>query len=264
MNAENSLRIVQVVASVLALLAGLRLYQRHSRPDPEWVRKLTHVGGGLLACALPALFDSAAPVVFLCAATFLGLLALRYLPLLKRGIGKVICCVDRRSGGDLYFPVAVGLLFLAAGENLILYFVPLLILTFADPAAALVGTRYGFTRLGWTRGAKSLEGSVSFFVVSFLVAHIALFLMGDAEGAETLLAAALLSLLLTVVEAAARDGLDNLLIPVCGLFLLRMFLRMESGRLALWLVVSGAALTLFLFHTVNSARGERVGRPHVL
>lgn len=256
-------RLALVFATVPALLVGLRLYQRRYRPDPEWVRKLMHVGGGLIACSLPALFETAAPVLFLCAATFLGLLALRYLSALKRGIGSVICCVDRRSSGDLCFPVAVAILFLVARDNSILYFVPLLILTFADPAAALVGTRYGFTRLGWSQGAKSLEGSVAFFFVAFFSAHFPLFLMDDAAGAEALLAAALLSLLLTVVEAAARDGLDNLLIPVCGLFLLRVFLAMSAGQLALCLIVSGA-LTFVLFHTFGPARSERSGRPHAL
>jgi len=255
-SAEVSLRIFLVLASVLALLAGLRLYQRRYQPDPEWVRKLMHLGGGLLACALPALFETAAPILFLCAATFAGLLALRYLPALKQGLGQVTCCAERRSGGDLCFPVAVGILFLLARGNPVLYFVPLFILTFGDPAAALVGSRYGFTRYGWTRGAKSLEGSVAFFFVAFLAAHIPLFLMSDTQGTETLLVAALLSLLLTIVEASAGDGLDNLFIPVCGVLLLRMFLRIEAGRLALWLVVAGAALAIAFFHTVSSARGE--------
>ena len=253
-----------ILATVLALLAGLRLYQRRYQPNPEWLRKLVHLGGGLLACALPTLFETAAPVLFLCAATFSGLLALRYLPALKQGLGQVICCVERRSSGDLCFPVAVGILFLVARDNPVLYFAPLLILTFADLAAALVGARYGFMRYGWTRGAKSLEGSVAFFFVAFLAAHIPLFLMSDAQGAGTLLAAALLSLLLTIVEAAAGDGWDNLFIPVCGVLLLRMFLRMEPGRLALWLVVAAAALIVALIHTASPARRERSRQPQAL
>jgi phytol kinase len=253
-----------VLASVLILLTGLRLYQSHWGPDPECVRKLMHLGGGLLACMLPTLFDSAEPVLLLCTATFLGLLALRYLPSLKRGIGKVISCVDRRSGGDLCFPVAVGLVYFDAGGDLILYLLPLLILTFADPAAALVGSRYGFTRFGLSPRAKSLEGSVVFFVVSFLTAHVTLSWVGDAGGAEAFLVSVLLSLLLTVVEAATGGGFDNFLIPVCGLFLLRMLLPMESGPLALWLVVSGAAVTPFLFRLVNDARDERPRRRHAL
>ena len=248
-------RLIVVLASVPALLVGLRFYQRRYRPNPEWVRKLMHVGSGLIACTLPALFESAAPVLFLCTTTFLGLLALRYLPWLKNGVARVVCCVNRRSGGDLYFPVAVGLVFLFAGRNLILYLVPILILTFADTAAALVGSRYGSTRLWMGRGEKSLEGSVAFLVVSLLIASLALSWMGQAFGTKMLVSAALVSLLLAVIEAMAGRGLDNLLIPVCGLLLMRIFEQMEARQLILWLGASVAALTPLILQTVLSGRG---------
>jgi dolichol kinase len=72
----------------------------------------------------------------------------------------------------------------------------------ADPAAALVGRRFGRTR--W-RGGKSLEGSLAFLVVAFLVL-VAVPGIGAA-------AAAVIALLVTAAEAPTLAIDDNLYLP---------------------------------------------------
>ncbi len=244
-------------------MAILRLYQRRYLPDPEWVRKLAHIGGGLIALTLPHLFGTAGPVLFLCTATFLGLLTAKRSQVLREGIGAVVFGVRRRSVGELCFPLSIGVLFLASRGNSLLYFIPLLILTFADPAAGLVGSRYGLKRFTSATGAKSIEGSLAFFLVAFLSAHIPLSLYSNAGGTEILLIALLLSLVLAVVEAAASAGLDNLFLPVCGFLLLRSLLEMDAFQLALGFALAGGLVILVVIWPFSLGRIEQSHGPHV-
>lgn len=61
---------------------------------------------------------------------------------------------------------ATGLVFLSLPQNPLLATIGVMVLGLADPAAALVGRRFGRTPLV---GNRSLEGSLSFFVVGVLI-----------------------------------------------------------------------------------------------
>jgi len=233
-----------VFAIFAALLAALRWYQRRSEPRPELVRKLMHVGMGLVTLSLPWLFAEAWPVLALAASSIAVLIALRVIPRWRQALGCVICGVHRRSFGEIYFAASAAILFPLAKGDAILFCVPMLILTLADAASALVGLRYGVPRFG----QKSVEGSIAFFIVAFLSAHITLLLATGVGRVESLLIAATLALLLTLIEAMAWRGLDNLFIPLGGFVLLDGFLMMDAAALtkrlaiALLLVITAAAV----------------------
>jgi len=214
------------MAALLALTAGLmtaiRIFQRRCSPHPEWSRKLMHVGTGLLALSLPWLFESPWPVLILCAAGATGMGVIKRAARLRETVGCVVGDVARHSAGDITFPLGIAAVFLLSEGDCLLYTVPVLVLTFADAAAALVGTFYGLFRFETPGGRKSVEGSFAFFVVAFLCIHIPLLLCSDGGQGKAVLIALLLGLLLTIVEALAGwRGLDNLFIPVAGLIFLR-------------------------------------------
>jgi phytol kinase len=208
------------------LIAGLRVFQRRASPHPEVVRKLLHVIMGLVTLSLPWLFDAAWPVLLLSAATLTLLIALRR-PRLSGGVGQVISAVDRDSYGDLLFPLAVAVLFVLSGGDPLLFSIPMLILTLADAGAALVGLRYGLSHYGPPDERRSVEGSVAFFVTTFMSVLLTLLLATDATHTESILTALLMALLATLVEAVSWSGLDNLLIPLFGFLLLRTYLAMD-------------------------------------
>jgi phytol kinase len=89
-------------------------------------------------------------------------------------------------------------------------------LAFADPAAALVGTRWGqrrYTR--WAHG-RSVEGSIAFFLVAAVSAAVVAALCPG--GPPPLRAAVGCGVVGAVAEALAPAGVDNLTIPLLVAF----------------------------------------------
>lgn len=262
MTPNSFVSILAMLILAAAWLLGLTGLQKKLALHPEWCRKLLHMGSGLLALSLPGRFQSAAPVMALCAASLLGLLALKRIPALRRGPGRIVSGVDRDSQGDLYFVAATGLLFLFSGGDPVLFSVPMVILTFADSSAALVGQRYGRHRFQSAGGTKSLEGSAAFFLTAVAAACVGLRVLADTGPAEALLLSLLLGLHLALVEASAGAGFDNLLIPLTGCLLLRVFLGSPAALLMLHLLaaLSAGALAVlirryFLRYPIKSTGG---------
>ena len=208
------LGIVGVLAALGLLLGGVRWYQARFAPPPEIPRKLVHVAMGLIVLSFPWVFAERWPVVVLGVLATGALLAVRFVRVLRRGVGSVLHSVERQSLGELAFPASVALVFWLANGNAVAYVVPVLMLALADATAAVIGIRYGVVRFATTEEPKSLEGSVAFFVVAFLSALVPLLLMTDIGRAEVLLIATILGLLIAMIEAVSWHGLDNLFVPV--------------------------------------------------
>jgi phytol kinase len=239
------IRMLAVICGEVALLVALRVIQQKFSLHPELARKLAHVGTGLIVLSLPHLFRSSWPVLVLCGLSFLGMLVIRTVGPLKHGLGGVLHSVTRSSGGELYFPVSVAILFVIARGNVLLFMIPILILTFADAVAALAGGRYGLTRYEGTQGMKSMEGSVAFFIVAFLSTHIPLLLMTHIGREKTLLIGLCMGLIAMLLEAIAWRGLDNLFIPLGGFILLKVYLGLGESDL-FWRFCVALALVILL------------------
>jgi len=240
------LAILVVCAALVVLLFGASALARALRWQPESARKCVHLGMGAVVLSFPWMFSERWPVVVLCALALAGLLGLRVIPVLRAGPGGALHGVARASWGEFYFTLAVALVFWIADGNVILYVVPVAILTVADAAGALAGVRYGRTPFATLSGTKSVEGSVAFLLVAFLAAHIPLLLLSDIGRAESLLAAAILATMVMLVEAVATRGLDNFLVPVGACLLLQEYLEMTPGVLAGRLLVVAALLAIVL------------------
>lgn len=232
----RTLAAMVVVLAVLGALLGILRVLR-AKLHPEWTRKLLHVGMGLAILPFPWLFSDAWPVVILVIGATGLMLALRLLPSLER-TSEVIHGVGRGSWGEVYFPLAMGALWLLSGGQWVLWVVPVLVLTLADALAALIGISYGRFRFVSADGAKSVEGSVAFFAVAFLSAHVPLLLFTDVGRAETLLIAVILGLLVMLLELLAWDGLDNLFIPLGAFAMLSVYLDLPVAALVSRLVVT--------------------------
>jgi phytol kinase len=258
--------IALVLGALVGLLFGLRLLQRTGRVHPELVRKLLHIGMGLVTLSFPWLFDEAWPVLLLGCSSIVLLISLRLVRSLKESVGAVVSGVGRVSLGDLYFPLAVVILFLLylrgdapAEVHKLLYAVPVLLLTLADASAALVGVRYGTRHYATADGMKSAEGSIAFFMCAFFTVHVPLLLCTDTGRAETLLTALLLAWLATLFEAIAWAGLDNLVLPLVSYLLLKNYLDSPVPELVNRLIISAVlSLIIVVYRRRTTLQGSAV------
>ena len=218
------------LVAFLLLLGGIMLHRRIWSPHPEITRKALHAGSGLLTLSFPFLFRDVWPVLLLTAGSAAIIAVLKFSSAARRRFGRVVDDVERTTLGELYFPLAVAIVFwLARGHSPLLFCIPMLVLTLADATGALIGLRYGLTR--YTGGHKSFEGSLAFAVVAFLCVHVPLLLWSDTGRRETLMIAATLALLVMLLEGTAWRGLDNLFLPIGGFFLLRAYMPMTVADL---------------------------------
>lgn len=209
-----------VLAALVSVAALLHAWQGRSAAHPEVVRKLFHLAAGVVSLTFPFLFRDTWAMVGLTAAMVGSLVVVRRTAALRLRIGQVVHGVERHSLGDVCFPVGVCLLFVLSAGDPLLYMVPLLVLTFADPAAALVGTRWGVHRYHLFGARKSLEGSFAFFLVAAATCALGPLVAGRALSGELIGAMTAVAAGLTVVEAVSGRGIDNLSIPLAAIALL--------------------------------------------
>lgn len=234
--------IAFVAAALAALLGGLAWLGVRAGWAPETRRKAAHIALGLGCAAFPWIFTSPGPVWVLAALACAGLALLRVRSLRSGTLGSALHGVDRRSWGELCFPLAVALVFHASAGRWELHVVPVLVLALADAAGALVGRRFGRHGLRMDAAHKSLEGSAAVFVVAALCVAPPLALFAGWSWPLALAAALLVAGLAALVEGVAFAGLDNLFLPLLAYAVLA---RSDSWELS-GLLGRAAALALSL------------------
>lgn len=247
--------LVLVSASLLLVLALAEALRVRRASAVEGTRKLVHVVCGAVAAGFPWIFAHVATVVLLSS----GFLALMILTRRRRRL-RAVHAVGRRTGGGLYFPCGVAATFALAGDRPAAYAAALLVLACGDAAAAVVGRRFGRHRYCLGGAPKSLEGSLALVAVSTPVILACLVQAGGLPFGEAALWACGAAGLAALLEAAAPEGSDNVILPVATALVLRQADQAEPARLAtLVLVLSAAAVLASLLATLRRAplRRER-------
>lgn len=232
------------IALLLGIMAAVRALGRSFEIGSETQRKLIHVATGLFAIALPFVFHERWPLAILLGLSLVVMVLLRSSHRAVVGLGTTLHGVKRDSYGEIYLVLAVGFLAFRVEEDLVLYVLPLLVLTLADAAAALVGVSYGRRKLKVEDGAKSVEGTVAFFTTTWLIAMIVLLLMTDATRLSVVLLSLMIAAFGAIVEVNSWKGLDNLFIPI-GLHLF-LVSHMDSPPIQLVVLAAGFLVTVAL------------------
>jgi len=201
-----------VVATFAALLAIFSIIG--PQLQPEVLRKGLHISMGLTTLTFPWLFENAWPVVLVAGASTIAFVAFRSRFVLFRRLARAMRRITRVSVGEYCFVTATCLVFVLAGDDPLLYCIPMLLLTLADSAAALIGTAWGRHRYMTMGDYKTIEGSATFFVVAFACIAVPLAWFTPATNPESIAVAALIAFAVTVLEAAVGGGFDNLLVPL--------------------------------------------------
>lgn len=193
---------------LLGLLA--EWLHRYTAVEPEVVRKVVHIGVGnviLLAWWLqvPAWLGISASIVF----SAIAFLSYR-LPILPSING-----VGRKSLGTFFYAVSIGVLvawfwsiqqpqYAALG---------VLVMTWGDGLAALIGQRFGQHPYKLWDMHKSWEGSLTMAIVSGLVSVLIL-LMVEGNIWQVWVISLLVAIVATGLEAFSKFGIDNLTVPL--------------------------------------------------
>lgn len=193
------------------------LWRYFLKPDTETTRKFVHLAGGFIALSFGFLFHSHWIVLLLCG----GFALVIYLTK-KIGWLQSVHDIKRHSTGGIYYPIAIYLTFLYASivNEPVFYFIAILVLAVSDSTAALIGSSYGIKFYRVEEEKKTIEGSIIFFLSTFMIVHLCLLLMTDIGRLECTLTALYLSILVTSFEAVSLGGADNIIIPVGTLYIL--------------------------------------------
>ncbi|MBD2424589.1 diacylglycerol/polyprenol kinase family protein [Phormidium sp. FACHB-1136] len=207
----TALAQIGIVLTWLGLVGGAAEgVRRFTSANPEITRKIVHIGAGqviLLAWWLqtPAWMGITASVLF----SIVALLSYRY-PILP-GINGV----GRHSLGTFFYATSIGLLTAAFWPMDLPQYAALgiLVMTWGDGLAALVGQNFGRHPYKILGSTKSWEGSLTMLVMSFTVS---LLILGWTAGLTmpVFITATLVALAATLLETLSFYGLDNLTVPL--------------------------------------------------
>jgi phytol kinase len=236
----NPIVALLLVVTVLAGAYGvLHVLGQHFQWSAELRRKSVHITLGLVCLSFPWLFSESWPVILIGGIAIISLTLLRLLPKTGDSIASGLHSVPRDSLGELFFAAVVVWTFINARDNLVLYLVPIAILTLADAGGALLGVRYGRKRFSTLGSGKTIEGSLTFFLIAVLCTFLPLLIFTELPLLHICLASAILGGLATLVEGFSSHGFDNLLLPIACLLILEVFLTLSSETLIIRLVVLG-------------------------
>lgn len=234
--------IAVYLVALAGVYAGLAKATHTWDLDEETPRKCVHIALGGSTLLFPWLFDSLWPVLVL------GMSALGFmlwLRLMKPSpLQSVVHGVSRQSYGEMCFPIAVMLIFGLSQGNRLLYVIPILVLTLADAAGALVGVHLGRHRYQTEDGMKSIEGSLAVAGVTALCVGLPLGFVTNYSMVGIILVAAVVALLVMAIEAIAMQGFDNVFVPLLVYALLCVYADKTAGELLIRLLMLVLVLCL--------------------
>ncbi len=177
--------------------------------EPELVRKIVHIGvGNVILLAwwfhIPTWLGVGASALF----SAIALLSYRI------SILPSINSVGRKSLGTFFYAVSFGLLIAAFWHRYPEYAaLGILVMTWGDGLAALVGQRFGRHHYKLWEMQKSMEGSLAMAVASYVVSSTILFSVQGSSW-QTWLIPVAIAIAATGLEAFSRYGIDNLTVPL--------------------------------------------------
>ncbi|MEI6741851.1 MAG: hypothetical protein WCK71_01905 [bacterium] len=209
-----TIRILLASLSFLILFGIVELIYYKFHISKELSRKLVHIFSAIIISVLP----------FWLSYYEIAVVAGLFVPVLyfskRYNIFKAIHTVERSTLGEVYYPLAIVIVCLLK-PSFFSYLFVVLTLGLSDGLAAVIGKHYGNKQFSILNSHKSYLGSAIFFISTATLGSTLLILFGLAN-IVNVFSIVLISIILTIIEASSSKGLDNLLIPLVGLFLLRI------------------------------------------
>jgi dolichol kinase len=212
------LAVFACLAGIFVLLVIAELLAKHDILKGEYHRKFFHISAGTFIAFWPWLV-SWEMIQILSIAMLAVMIANRYL-----GLFTYHGRIRRISYGDMFLALAI-LISSYISHNKIFFAIAVLEVALADGLAAIVGSAYG---KGWTYKVfgykKTVVGSMMFWLVTVEILTAGLLSAHNIYSYQDYYYLLLLMPpLLTLMENLAIYGIDNLIIPVLTIMVLRFF-----------------------------------------
>jgi len=211
---SQSVSQISAVVIWLGLVFLTSAILRHFGHEPELVRKVVHIGtGNVLPIAwwlhIPFEICLAAGILF--SAIALASHYTNILPMLND--------VGRKTYGVFYYALSITILVALFWEQHPQYVaIGVMVMSWGDGMAALIGKRFGrhtFVHLG---NQRSLEGSLAMFVTSMAVIVAILGFSQDLQWRNVMMSVPVAAIA-ALLEAYSPGGTDNLSVPLVSAFL---------------------------------------------
>ncbi len=188
--------------------------------DPELTRKVVHIGSGNVIL-LAWWFDISTQVIVSAAIISAIITIISYIiPILPS-----IESIGRKSFGTLFYAISIGVLTAYFWQNSPQYaVVGILIMTWGDGMAAVIGQRFGRHHYQIGQITKSWEGSLAMTASSFSVSELVL-LSIEGNNWQILVISLIVALTATILEAFSKLGIDNLTVPLISGFACFFFVQ---------------------------------------
>lgn len=240
---KNDLLAIVLIFSVLFIIffIGKIIYKRF---DVELSRKFVHIFSSLFALSFPFIISNHLTLLFLSIFFSIFIFIFKFYKN-KDSLLKSVVDIDRKTIGEILFPMSIYLVFIFSKEYYF-YLISLLVLALSDALAAIIGKKYGKIKIPIEQDFKTLEGSLTFFIITFLAVKIPLILFSNFHLLNIILISFIIAILITMLELISIYGTDNIFIPLGGLFLLQRLSNLDVNYL-IYLILSLFIITFITF-----------------
>jgi phytol kinase len=181
--------------------------------------QIIKAGTGIITLLFPFLLNTIFPVFILC--FFFGLIF--YISTKAKLFTSDNELEVSASEGLFYIAsVLMCFIFYKVNNNLLCFYLPVLILVMGQPLTTLVGKHWPIGRFIIRYNSKSVSGTFAFFIAAMFISSFLLFHMTSLNGDVILRKTLILSTGATIAQALSIKGIDNLAIPLFVLWILKI------------------------------------------
>lgn len=200
-------KITIVTIGLLSFYFGLEFIHKHARLESWITRKVAHIFSALIA--VPLLY-------FLSYSEYLAVLVffiIFFVIATHKKVFKSIHLQGSTTIGEVFFPIGILFVIIAAYQNHFIAISSFLVLGIADAFAGIVGRQYSLNK-------KTLAGSLAFLITTVLILAATYWGFNVMFTGLSIISIVAISLVATLTEHISLFGSDNLTVPIVVVLLM--------------------------------------------
>lgn len=207
--------LIIALAGVFAILVVSEIGWRRKVFRGESARKFVHISVGTFVAFWP--YFMTWRQIQLMSLAFLVVVILS----MQKHLFHAVHSVNRRTWGELFFPIGIGISALIMPSPII-FTAAILHLSLADGLAAVIGKKFGLLhQYRIHRYSKTLAGTLMFFLTSLIIVSTTVVLSGNSISWPLLPLIIWLPVAATIVENISPAGTDNVFVPLLVVLVLQ-------------------------------------------